>query len=159
MTPRLGTGLIAAAAALAVASLSGCSEPEKPAAGTNSASGQPAQPPAAPTPVQAEFGKQQAAGHLEFTLNVEPEKPKVGEVKFLATIGHHGEPHGGATVNLMLNGPPATTDDTSVKLAQTFTGKYEGTAKLTEGGDWEAKVDVSDGHDAQSFLYKFTVAK
>ena len=105
----------------------------------------------------AEFGKQQAAGHLEFTLKADPEKPKAGDVKFVATVGHHGAPHDSASINVVLSGP-ANAEETAVKLNQSFAGTYEGTAKLTDG-DWEAKVDVSDGHDAQSFIYRLSVEK
>jgi hypothetical protein len=139
----------------ATAALAGCSGkegtpvPAVPAAPTTTS---------APVPAVAALGAQQVAGHIELTLTTEPEAPKAGDVTLRCQVGHHGQPHPGATVKIDLTGPGAGADMPEVALLQTTMGTYEGKAKLTEG-TWEAKISVNDGHDSQVFAYKFEVAK
>lgn len=147
----IGLSVIAAVLALA-----GCgpTTKEEPSAATP-----PASPPATTTqaPKGAALGTEEQNDHFSITLTAEPAELKVGKVKFLAKVMHHGQPTDAATVKLSLSMPTMNMGGPDVELKATKDGMYEGEAELSMGGDWQGKVTVEqEGHPGEA-VYGFVV--
>ena len=144
-------------ALLLVWPLAGCGgnnqAPSVPPAGTDTGPG------GAPAASAAALGTEQTAGPFQVTLATEPTEPKAGETRFEATVSRNGEPVTNATVNLELSMPSMKMMGPEVTLDHTEGGEYAGTAKLTMGGEWQAKTAVSAGGETGTAVYEFTASQ
>ena len=102
------------------------------------------------------LGDEAQAEHYSVVLTLSPKEVKVGDTKLTAVVKHHGQPEPNATVKVDLSMPGHAMDATTVDLKHSKDGVYLGPANLSMGGEWQAKVSVSnpEGH-SNVFVYKF----
>lgn len=108
--------------------------------------------------VGASIGSEQAAGPFQVTLSTEPSAPKVGETRFTARVTKGGQPVKDATIAISLSMPAMKMEGPEVTL-KAASDRYEGTANLAMGGDYEAKTTVSAGGDSGTALFQFTASQ
>lgn len=123
--------------------------------GETAASGAP--PASAPSSSAASLGTAQAAGPFQVTLSVLPAAPKVGDLKFQATVTRGGQPMRGAAVTVDLTMPSTGTNVPTATLNPAG-DHYEGTVAVGTAGDWEAKVAISASGEDGAASYQFAVS-
>ncbi len=139
-------------ALLLVPLVAGCGAPPETATPPGGGSSGPAQ---AGRPVAgAALGSEEAAGPFRVTLTTEPAEPKVGTATLKAAVTREGKPVKDATVRVSLSMPTMSMGGPEVTLEPAGSG-YQGTADLSMGGDFEAKVTVTAGGDTGTTTYHF----
>lgn len=109
------------------------------------------------------LGMQHLAGPFQVVLTTVPDAPHVGDNRFRVLVRRNGQPVTGATVNVRLAQPLMSKPDTSLylalKAAKSSAGLYEGTATLSQSGDWEARINIQMGTRWATTIFQFNVAQ
>lgn len=108
------------------------------------------------------LGMRHPAGPFQVVLTTVPHAPTVGIIRFRVLVTRDGQPVTGATVNLGLAQPLMSKPEPSLyvafKAAKSSAGLYEGTASLSQTGDWEARINIQVGTHWARTLFQFKVA-
>ena len=109
------------------------------------------------------LGMQHPAGPFQVVLTTDPHAPTVGNNHFRVLVTRDGKPVTGATVNLGLAQPLMSKPEPSLyvafKEAKSSAGLYEGTASLSQTGDWEARINIQVGTHWARTLFQFEVTQ
>jgi hypothetical protein len=132
------------ASVLAGAIVGGCVGKEE----TTTVTPTPNAAPTAAAPAKGSaLGTEVQGEHYAIKLEADPAEPKVGKVKFTATILHHGTPTEGATVKLTTTMPSMGHAGPETELKSVGAGVYSGELELGMAGDIQATVSVDqEGH-------------
>lgn len=107
--------------------------------------------PAATAPSKNALGTDVQGEHFSIRLETEPAEPKVGKVKFTATLLHHGTPTENATVKLAISMPTMGHGGPEAELKHVGAGVYSGEVDLQMEGDTQAKITVDqEGHPGEA---------
>jgi hypothetical protein len=135
--------ILAIASVLFGSAISGCVGKEesvtvKPSP-TSSPVTEPAKGSALGTEVQGE--------HYAIKLESEPVEPKVGKVKFTATVLHHGTPTETAKVMLTTSMPAMGHGGPEAEMKHVGAGVYTAEIELAMAGETQARITVDqEGH-------------
>lgn len=139
-----------AVASLALGSiLSGCVGKEETVTvtppSTTAPTAEPAKGSALGTEVQGE--------HYAIKLETEPAEPKVGKVKFTATILHHGTPTDAAKVKIVTTMPSMGHGGPEGDMKHVGAGVYTAELDLPMEGEMQAKISVDqEGHTGEAMF-------
>ena len=97
------------------------------------------------------LGTEVQGEHYSIKLEADPTEPKVGKVKFSATILHHGTPTEGATVKLTTSMPAMGHSGPEAELKSVGGGVYSGELEIGMAGEFQATVAVDqEGHTGEA---------
>jgi nitrogen fixation protein FixH len=142
-----GMGLAIAAVAL-TSMLVGCG------GGSNQTTPSPSQTGSGTAATGTALGTAAAAGPFQVTLTTAPAAPKVGDTRFQAQVTRDGQPVKDATVTVSLSMPSMNMGGPETTLKPTG-DRYEGTANLGMGGEYQTKTTVTAGSDMGTAVFQF----
>jgi hypothetical protein len=139
-----GLGLAGITLTLAFA---GCGQQPKVAPGAVA-------PPHAPKAVS--LGETTVAGPFQVTLSTRENQTRIGGTTFIADVKRDGTAVSDAKITLNLTRPSAPGTGPSVPL-EPKDSRYEGTADIGAGGDWNAEVVVDAPGTTGTATFVFSV--